>query len=52
MQGWIDMCTHPAVPEYANNLVNLARDIRREFKTPRLPIIIGELGNGGAAKPQ
>ncbi|MBC8875722.1 MAG: sialate O-acetylesterase [Planctomycetes bacterium] len=51
MQGWNDMCTQPAVPEYADNLVNLAKDIRREFKTPRLPIIIGELGNGGAAKP-
>jgi len=51
MQGWNDMCTQPAVPEYADNLINLAKDIRREFKTPRLPIIIGELGNGGAAKP-
>ncbi len=51
MQGWNDMCTEPAVPEYAENLVNLAGDIRREFKTPELPIVIGELGNGGAAKP-
>jgi hypothetical protein len=51
MQGWNDMCTEPAVPEYADNLVNLAADIRRELKTPKLPIIIGELGNGGAAKP-
>ena len=51
MQGWNDMCTEPAVPEYADNLVNLAADIRREFKSPELPIIIGELGNGGAAKP-
>ena len=51
MQGWNDMCTEPAVPEYADNLVNLAADIRREFQSPRLPIVIGELGNGGAAKP-
>lgn len=51
MQGWNDMCTEPAVPEYADNLVNLAADIHREFKSPRLPIVIGELGNGGAAKP-
>lgn len=51
MQGWNDMCTPPAVPEYADNLINLAKDIRREFKTPRLPIVIGELGNGGPAKP-
>jgi hypothetical protein len=51
MQGWNDICTKEAVPEYADNLVNLARDIRKEFKTPKLPIVIGELGNGGAAKP-
>ncbi len=30
MQGWNDMCTEPAVPEYAENLVHLARDIRRD----------------------
>jgi hypothetical protein len=51
MQGWNDMCTEPAVPEYADNLVHLAADIRREFKSPELPIIIGELGNGGPAEP-
>jgi hypothetical protein len=51
MQGWNDMCTEPAVPEYADNLVNLAADIRREFKKPKLPIVIGELGNDGPAKP-
>ena len=49
MQGWNDMCTPPAIPEYAQNLVNLAKDTRREFKSPDLPIIVGELGNGGAA---
>jgi len=51
MQGWNDMCTKPAVPEYADNLVNLAADIRQEFNLPKLPIVIGELGNGGPAKP-
>ena len=51
MQGWNDMCTKPAVPEYAANLVNLARDIRKEFNSPELPIVVGELGNGGEAKP-
>ena len=51
MQGWNDMCTKPAVPEYADNLVNLAADIRKQFKLPGLPIVVGELGNGGAAKP-
>jgi hypothetical protein len=51
MQGWNDMVTKPAVPEYAENLVNLAKDIRKEFNSPKLPIVVGELGNGGAAKP-
>jgi hypothetical protein len=51
MQGWNDMCTAAAVPEYADNLVHLAADIRCEFNSPRLPIVVGELGNGGPAEP-
>ena len=47
MQGWNDMCTPEAIPEYADNLVNLVKDIRAEFKSPNLPAVIGELGNGG-----
>ena len=47
LQGWNDMCTPPAVPEYKQNLVNLIRDVRKEFDVPRLPVVIGELGNGG-----
>ncbi|MCF7731065.1 MAG: sialate O-acetylesterase [Akkermansiaceae bacterium] len=50
MQGWNDMCTGPAIPEYAGNLVNLAKDVRKEFNAPGLPIVIGELGNDGVAK--
>ena len=46
-QGWNDMCTKPAIPEYTQNLVNLIRDVRKELKVPRLPVVIGELGNGG-----
>jgi hypothetical protein len=47
MQGWNDMCTPEAIPQYADNLVNLAKDVRKEFNAPNLPVIIGELGNGG-----
>jgi len=47
LQGWNDMCTPPAVPEYEQNLVNLILDVRKEFKAPNLPVVIGELGNGG-----
>ena len=49
-QGWNDMCTGPAIPEYAQNLVNLVHDLRKEFKVPDLPVVVGELGNGGPVK--
>jgi len=45
--GWNDMCTPSAVPEYEQNLVHLIKDVRRELKAPNLPVVIGELGNGG-----
>jgi len=51
MQGWNDMCTRPAIPEYAENLVNLVKDLRQEFGVPDMPVVVGELGNGGPAKP-
>jgi len=47
MQGWNDMCDPQAIPEYDKNLVNLVHDLRAEFQSPELPIVIGELGNGG-----
>lgn len=52
MQGWNDMVNKPAISEYTNNLINLAKDIRSEFKAPRLPFIVGELGNGGPVKKE
>ncbi|MFZ4507773.1 MAG: sialate O-acetylesterase [Fimbriimonas sp.] len=43
-QGWNDgVDPVNAVPEYERNLVNLIRDVRREFKSPKLPVVIGEL---------
>ena len=50
MQGWNDMVSKSATEEYTENLVNLASDVRAEFKLPQLPIVVGELGNGGPAK--
>ena len=42
--GWNDgVDPKAAVPEYEQNLVNLIRDVRREFKAPNLPAVIGEL---------
>ena len=43
-QGWNDgVNPKTAVPEYEQNLVNLIHDVRRELKTPKLPVVIGEL---------
>ena len=46
-QGWNDMVNKEARAEYTANLVNLVIDIRKELKLPRLPVVIGELGNLG-----
>lgn len=43
-QGWNDgVDPKRAVPEYATNLVNLIKDVRRELNAPMLPVVIGEL---------
>ena len=47
MQGWNDMFDEKARAEYEQNLVHLIHDVRAEFKQPMLPVVIGELGNGG-----
>jgi hypothetical protein len=42
--GWNDgVDPKKAVPEYEQNLVNLIKDVRKEFKAPNLPVVIGEL---------
>ena len=46
-QGWNDMFDDKALKEYEANLINLVKDVRREFRQPDLPVVIGELGNGG-----
>ena len=46
-QGWNDMFDKDALAEYEDNLVHLIQDLRKEFKSPNLPVIVGELGNGG-----
>ena len=48
-QGWNDMFNDKARAEYEQNLVNLIHDVRDEFESPQLPVVIGELGNGGPA---
>ncbi len=46
-QGWNDMFDEQGRDEYEENLVNLIKDFRVEFENPDLPVVIGELGNGG-----
>jgi hypothetical protein len=42
--GWNDgVDPQNAVPQYEQNLVNLIRDVRKEFNAPELPVVIGEL---------
>ena len=42
--GWNDGCEpKTAVPQYEQNLVHLVEDLRREFATPELPVVIGEI---------
>ncbi|MGC4006665.1 MAG: sialate O-acetylesterase [Pirellulales bacterium] len=43
-QGWNDgIDPKNAIPEYEQNLVNLIDDVRDEFQSPKLPIVVGEL---------
>ncbi|MEC7583527.1 MAG: sialate O-acetylesterase [Planctomycetota bacterium] len=44
-QGWNDMFDEQAREEYADNLGNLIRDVRKELKAPNLPTVVGETGN-------
>ncbi|KAL7565498.1 hypothetical protein ACA910_012236 [Epithemia clementina (nom. ined.)] len=53
-QGWNDVIWWPAVKEYAFNLANLIRDVRRDIVEytnhshyAQLPFVVGELGMHG-----
>ena len=46
-QGWNDMFNDTARAEYEQNLVNLVLDLRKKWNRPDLPVVVGELGNGG-----
>jgi hypothetical protein len=51
-QGWNDMCAAKQIKpqvfdEYASNFAHLVHDLRTEFKVPRLPVVVGEVGVDG-----
>ncbi len=45
-QGWNDQYNEYWL-SYEKNMANFIRDVRREFKVPGLPFVIGQMGNGG-----
>lgn len=46
-QGWNDMIDANATAEYAVNLKHFIRDVRKDLKAPKLPIVVGEMGVDG-----
>ena len=47
LQGWNDAINGGFRAEYEKNLINLAKDLRRDLGAAELPFIVGELGQGG-----
>ena len=45
-QGWND-AIGSGNPDYTDQMAHFIRDIRRDLKTPDLPVVIGELGTDG-----
>ena len=50
-QGFNDQFKEETRNEYEQNMVNLINDLRKEFKVPNMPVVIGELGTGGKKSP-
>ena len=47
LQGWNDMINATYTAEYATNLTHFISDVRKDFKAPKLPFVIGQMGVGG-----
>lgn len=50
-QGWNDMY-NGFQDEYAANMANFIRDVRKELKSPKLPFVIGLMGQNGFKEAQ
>jgi len=46
-QGWNDMINTEATAEYTVNLTHFIRDVRKDFKAPKMPFVVGEMGVDG-----
>ncbi|MCA9213563.1 MAG: hypothetical protein KDB27_10885 [Planctomycetales bacterium] len=51
-QGWNDMVNDSYTAEYAENMANFIRDVRKDLGKPNLPFVIGQLGVGGLFEQQ
>ena len=48
-QGWNDQYNEFWL-SYEKNMANFIRDVRKEFKAPKMPFVIGQMGNGGTVE--
>jgi len=46
-QGHKDSFSEVLIKEYEKHLVNLINDVRKEFDTPKLPVVVATIGFGG-----
>ncbi|MDC0574500.1 sialate O-acetylesterase [Pirellulaceae bacterium] len=46
-QGHKDSFSETSIGEYGKHLVNLINDVRKEFKKPKLPVVVATVGFGG-----
>ena len=46
-QGHKDGFSPELIAEYEQNLVNLIKDVRAEFKVPKMPVVVATVGFGG-----
>ncbi len=46
-QGHKDSFAEQSIAEYEKHLVNLIKDVREEFKSPKLPVAVATVGFGG-----
>ena len=45
-QGWNDQYNQRWL-SYEKNMANFIRDVRKDFKAPKMPFVIGQMGHGG-----
>lgn len=50
-QGWNDQY-NGVEKEYASNMKHFIKDVRKDLKTPKLPFVIGVMGQNGSKQPK